>query len=275
MTASTSAPDRPGDQFRWLLADTWTIALRDFTHWRNRPGLMAFGWLFPVLMMTVFIALLGGVFGMATGGSYLDFVMPGILTMTMFFGLEGTMTAVSADASKGVTDRFRSLPINGLAVVAGRCVADMVNSVIGLAVTALAGLAFGWRPDVSPAAILAAVGVLLLLRFAMLWVGIFVGLRVKSQEGITAIQVLVWPLLFLSSVFIDTATMPRWLGTIAEASPLSAAATSVRQLLGGGASPGGESWFTENASLLAVAYPALLIVVFLPLSALSYRHLRR
>jgi len=274
MTTSTSAPDRPADQFRWLLADTWTIALRDFTHWRNRPGLMAFGWLFPVLMMTVFMALLGGVFGMATGGSYLDFVMPGILTMTMFFGLEGTMTAISADASKGVTDRFRSLPISGLAVVAGRCVADMVNSVVGLAVTALAGLAFGWRPDVSPVAFLAAVVVLLLLRFAMLWVGIFVGLRVKSQEGITAIQTLIWPLLFLSSVFIDTATMPRWLGTIAEANPLSAAATAARQLLGG-AGPGGESWFTENASLLAVAYPALLIVVLLPLSALSYRHLRR
>ncbi len=274
MTASTSNLDRPADQFRWLLADTWTIAVRDFTHWRNRPGLIAFGWLFPVLMIAAFIGLLGGVFGIATGGSYLDFVMPGILTMTMFFGLEGTMTAISADASKGVTDRFRSLPISGLAVVAGRCVADMVNSVVGLAVTVLAGLAFGWRPDVSATAILAALGVLLLLRFAMLWVGIFVGLRVKTQEGITAVQVLVWPLLFLSSVFIDTGTMPRWLGTIAEANPLSAAATAVRRLLGD-ASPGGESWFAENASFLALAYPALLIAVFVPLSALGYRHLRR
>lgn len=274
MTASTSTLDRPTDQVRWFLADTWTIALRDFTHWRNRPGVMAFGWLFPVLMMAVFIGLLGGALGMATGGSYLDFVMPGIFAMTMFFGLEGTMMAVSADASKGVTDRFRSMPISGLAVVAGRCVADMVDSVVGLSVTVLAGLAFGWRADASVPAILAAVGVLLLLRFAMLWVGIFVGLRVKSQEGITAIQVLVWPLLFLSSVFVDTTTMPRWLGTIAEANPLSATATAVRELLGV-VGPGGESWFTDNASLLAFAYPALLIAVFLPLSALRYRHLRR
>jgi ABC-2 type transport system permease protein len=274
MTTPTSTQDRPADLIRWLLADTWTIALRDFTHWRNRPGLMAFGWLFPVLMMAVFIGLLGGALGMATGGSYLDFVMPGILAMTMFFGLEGTMMAVSADASKGVTDRFRSLPISGLAVVAGRCVADMVNSIVGLAVTALAGLAFGWRPDASAPAVVAAVGVLLLLRFAMLWVGIFVGLRVKSQEGITAVQVLVWPLLFLSSVFVDTTTMPRWLGTIAEANPLSATAAAVREFLGAG-DPGGGSWFTDNASLLALAYPALLIAVFLPLSALRYRHLRR
>lgn len=274
MTTTTDTLGRPAAQFLSFLADTWTIALRDFTRWRNRPGLMAFGWLFPVLLMAVFIGLLGGALGMATGGSYLDFVMPGIFAMTMFFGLEGTMMAVSADASKGVTDRFRSLPISGLAVVAGRCVADMVNSVIGLAVTVLAGLAFGWRPEASATAILAAVGVLLLLRLAMLWVGIFVGLRVKSQEGITAIQVLVWPLLFLSSVFVDTATMPRWLGTIAEANPLSATVAAVRELLGG-VGPGGESWFTENASLLALAYPALLIAVFLPLSALGYRHLRR
>ena len=118
------------------------------------------------------------------------------------------MMAISADASKGVTDRFRSLPISGLAVVAGRCVADMVNSVVGLAVTVFAGLAFGWRPDASAPAILAALGVLLLLRFAMLWVGIFVGLRVKSHEGVTAIQVLVWPLLFLSSVLSTPAQCP-------------------------------------------------------------------
>ncbi|SDD67866.1 ABC transporter permease [Auraticoccus monumenti] len=274
MTSPTSTLDRPTDQLRRLLADTWTITLRDVTHWRNRPGLMAFGWLFPVLMMAVFIGLLGGALGMATGGSYLDFVMPGIFAMTMFFGLEGTMMAVSADASRGVTDRFRSLPISGLAVVAGRCVADMVSSVVGLAVTVLAGLGFGWRPDASVTAVLAALVVLLLLRFAMLWVGIFVGLRVRSHEGVTAVQVLVWPLLFLSSVFVDTSTMPRWLGTIADANPLSATATAVRQLLGG-VGPGGRSWFTENAVLLALACPAVLVAVFLPLSALGYRHLRR
>lgn len=266
--------DGPGDRFRWLLADTWTIARRDITHWRNRPGVIIFGWLFPVLMMAMFVGLMGGALGMSTDGPYLDFVMPGIFAMTMFFGLEGTMTAISSDASKGVTDRFRSLPISGLAVVGGRCVADMTNSIIGLGVTVIAGFAFGWRPDASAAAMLTALGLLLLLRVAMLWVGIYIGLQVKSQEGIGAVQVLVWPLLFLSSVFVDTTTMPSWLGTIAEANPLSATATAVRDLLAG-TSPEGTSWFAENAQFLAVAYPVLLVAIFLPLAASSYRRLRR
>jgi ABC-2 type transport system permease protein len=235
---------------------------------------MVFGWLFPVLMMAMFVGLLGGALGASTSGSYIEFVMPGIFAMTMFFGLEGTMTAVTTDAAKGVTDRFRSLPMSSSAVVAGRCLADMLNSVVGLAVVAAAGLAFGWRTDASAGAIVAAFGLLLLLRFAMLWVGILVGLVAKNQETVSAVQVLVWPLLFLSSVFVDTTTMPGWLGTIADANPLSATATAVRELLG---SPGwdGGSWFAENATVLAVAWPVLLVAVFLPLSVVGYRRLRR
>lgn len=266
--------DRPIDRLRWAVADTWTITRRELAHWRNRPGVVIFNWLFPVLMMAMFVGLLGGALGAATSGSYVDFVMPGILAMTMFFGLEATMSAVSTDASKGVTDRFRSLPMSGLAVVAGRCTADLANSVVALAVTVAAGLGFGWRPDAAAPAILAAFALLLLLRFAVLWVGVFVGLRLASPEAVTAVQVLVWPVLFLSSVFVDTATMPQWLGTIADANPLSATATAVRDLLG---SPGwaADSWFADNATALAVAWPVALVAIFLPLSAFGYRHLRR
>lgn len=274
MTALTATDDGVLDRSRRALADTWTITLRDLQHWRNRPGMIAFNWLFPVLLMSMFIGLLGGAFGAATGASYIDFVMPGAFAMAMFFGLEGTMIAVSTDASRGVTDRFRSLPMSGAAVTAGRCVADMINSAVGLTVVVMAGLLFGWRPEASAPAIAAGFALLLLLRFAMLWIGVFIGLKTKSQEAVTAIQVGVWPLLFLSSVFIDTSTMPRWLGTIAEANPLSATATAVRELFGN-PSFAGQSWFAENAVLLAVVWPTLIVLVFLPLSASAYRHLRR
>ncbi|GAA1981653.1 ABC transporter permease [Amycolatopsis minnesotensis] len=272
-TASTAFEDGLADRFRHAVADTWTITLRALHHWRNRPGVMIFGWLFPVLLMALFIGLLGGALGATTGGDYVDFVLPGAFAMAMFFGLDGTMSAVSSDASKGVTDRFRSLPMSGVAVVAGRCAADMINSVLGLAVVVLAGLAFGWRPDAALPAIAAAFGVLLLLRFAMLWIGVFIGLKARNQETVTAVQVAIWPLLFLSSVFVDTATMPRWLGTIAEYNPLSTTTTAVRELLGNPAAGG--SFAVDNAILLAVAAPVLLVAVFLPLSASGYRHLRR
>ncbi len=274
MTTLAPAHERPAGGLGSALADTWTITLRDLQHWRNRPGVMIFGWLFPVLMMGMFIGLLGGAIGAATGGSYVDFVMPGAFAMAMFFGLEGTMTTVSSDASKGVTDRFRSLPMSGVAVVAGRCAADMINSVISLIVVVIAGLIFGWRPDAAAPSIAAAFALLLLLRFAMLWIGVFIGLKAKSQEAVAAIQVVMWPLLFLSTVFIDTSTMPRWLGLIAEANPLSATATATRELLGN-PSFAGQSWFTDNAVLLALLVPAILAAIFLPLSASTYRRLRR
>lgn len=259
----------------YALADTWTMALRTIQHWRNRPGVVVFNWLFPVLMMAMFVGLMGGALGLSTSGDYVDFVMPGIFAMTMFFGLEGTMTAVSADASKGVTDRFRSLPMSGSAVVGGRCLADLMDSVIGLVVVAASGLAFGWRPDATVPEMLAAAGLLLLLRFAMLWIGVFIGLKVSSPEALSAVQVLVWPLLFLSNVFVDTSTMPRWLGTVAEANPLSATAAAVRGLLGSPGREGAGSWFAENATVLAIAYPVLIVAVFAPLSVSAYRHLRR
>lgn len=273
---TTIAPTykEPWNAIGTALADTWTITLRELQHWRNRPGLMIFGWLFPVLVLGMFIGLLGGAISGANGESYLEFIMPGALAMTMFFGLEGTMSAVSSDTSKGVTDRFRSLPMSGVAVVAGRCVADMINSVISLLVVVVAGVIFGWRPDASIGAIAAAFALLLLLRLAMLWIGVFVGLKAKSQEAVAATQVMVWPLLFLSSVFIDTSTMPRWLGILAEANPLSATATAARQLLGRPAEIG-QSWFTDHAITLAIIAPIALISVFLPLSARTYRRLRR
>ena len=83
-TPTAATGDSAGDRIRWALADTWTITLRDLLHWRNRPGVVISNWLFPVLMMAMFVGLLGGALGESTDGSYINFVMPGILAMTMF-----------------------------------------------------------------------------------------------------------------------------------------------------------------------------------------------
>lgn len=280
MTLTTTTPAPPTEPdgttvpILRALADTWTIVRRDLQHWRHSIGTRAFNWLWPIILMTLFLGLIGGALGDAVGGSYIDFVMPGVLAMTVFLGLEGTMAAVSQDASRGITDRFRSLPISGVAVVGGRCIADLLDSLVTLAVVIAGGMLFGWRPETTLSAALAAFGLLLLMRIAMLWTGIFVGLKAKTPESLGPINMMVWPILFFSSVFIDTSTMPAWLGVIADANPLSATATAIRELLG---SPvvGGGTWFAEHASILAVAWPALLIVIFLPLAVSTYRRLRR
>ncbi|MEV8635277.1 ABC transporter permease, partial [Streptosporangium sp. NPDC051023] len=221
MTTTTPLPaGSPLSALGWALADTWTITRRDLQHWALRPGTVIVGWVFPVMIVLMFGGLFGGAISVP-GGGYFDFLMPGMFAMAMFFGLEGTMMAVTTDAARGVTDRFRSMPMSPLAVVAGRCVADMLNSVVGLAVMVVTGLALGWRAHAGLASALAAVGLLLLLRFALLWVGVFAGLAVKGPESVTAVQILVWPAGFLSSVFVDPGTMPAWLGAIAEWNPLS------------------------------------------------------
>ena len=261
-------------RFAWALADVWTITCRDLLHWQQQPGVVILGWFFPIMIALMFGLLFGGAIRVPEGGSYFDALMPGIFTMTMLFGLETTMIAVTTDAARGVTDRFRSMPILASAVVLGRCLADLLNSIVGLVILLGAGLLLGWRWHNGLAPALAAVGLLLLLRFALLWVGIFMGLNAKGPESVVAVQILVWPVSFLSSIFVDPSTMPSWLGIAAQWNPLSATATATRQLF---MNPGwqGDSWVEQNAVWLAILWPGLIMLVFLPLAVHKYRRLSR
>jgi ABC-2 type transport system permease protein len=229
-------------------------------------------WFFPVLMVLMFGWLIGGAIHVPAGGSYFEFLMPGMFGITMFFGFGNTMIAVTTDASKGITDRFRSLPINGVAVVLGRCVVDMLDACVGLAILIGTGLLLGWRWHGSLATALSAFGLVLLLRFALLWIGIFIGLIVSRPESLTAVQILIWPLTFLSNVFVDPSTMPSWLGVIAQWNPLSVTITAMRELF---INPGWQahSWVTEHAVLMALFWPILIAAIFLPLSVRAYRRL--
>ena len=149
--------------------------------------------------------------------------MPGMFALTMLFGVEATMIAVTTDAARGVTDRFRAMPMARSAVVAGRGVADMLNSALGLVVLLACGLLVGWRWHGSAADALAAVGLLLLLRFALVWMGIYLGLVVRKPEAVARAD----PGLadrFPRNTFAAPDTMPGWLGVIADWNPLSATA---------------------------------------------------
>jgi ABC-2 type transport system permease protein len=257
---------------RWALADSWTITLRALSHWARQPGLVIMGVTFPLLLLVMFAYLLGGGIEVPGGGDYKEFLVPGVFAVTMFFGLEATMTAVNADAARGVTERFRSMPMASSAVVAGRSVADMLFSVVGLAVLVLAGLLVGWQWNEGLGNALHAFALLLLLRFAFIWVGIYLGLMVKSQESVAMVQVLVWPLAALSSTFTSTEHMPDWLGTIADWNPLSATLNATRELFGNPGA-GGDSWIAQHGELMALVWPLVIVAVFFPLSVRAYRAL--
>lgn len=257
---------------RWAVADGWAVAGRDLTHWMRQPWEIGFGLLFPVLMVLMFVYLLGGSMSVPDGGDYTEYLMPGMFAMAMVFGLGGTVTAVTTDAARGVTDRFRSLPMASSAVVVGRCLADMLRSTLALSVLVGFGMLVGWRWHGTFTEALAGFGLLLLLRFALVWIGVYVGLLARGQGAISVIQTLEFPIGFLSNAFVATATMPLWLGTIADWNPMSSTVTAVRGLFGNPVAVG-DTWITQNAPLMAVVWPLLLVAVFAPLCVHKYRDL--
>ncbi|MFD3745508.1 ABC transporter permease [Nocardia sp. NPDC058633] len=261
-----------GSTLSWAVADSWTMTRRELAHWVRQPAQVVVGLVFPVMLLLMFSYLIGG--GRGVDGDFTAFLVPGMLTMTMAFGLEATMLAVTQDLGKGVIDRFRSMPMNSGAVLVGRSIADMVQSVVGLTVMIAMGFAMGWRWHGGFASFLAAVGLLLLLRFAMLWIGIYLAMVAGKPELVQAVQILIWPIGFLSTAIASPESMPSWLGTIVEWNPMSATATAVRGLFG---NPGadGDSWAAVHAELLAVASPLALIAVFFPLAVRRFRDLSR
>src|SRR5579871_3230381 len=143
----------------WAVTDAWVITRRDLAHWARQPGaVIANTLVFPVMIVLMFGYLLGGAMTVPGGGDYRDFLMPGMFSMTMVFGIGATLSAVSADAARGVTDRFRSLPMAAPAVIAGRAAADLLNSAAALVVLVGSGLATGWHPQRGAARAIAALG---------------------------------------------------------------------------------------------------------------------
>ncbi|MFG2001514.1 ABC transporter permease [Spirillospora sp. NPDC048911] len=261
------------EKVRWTLVDGRVIAGQGFVHWVRNPTVVVSVLLYPIVVVLLFGYVLGSAMVVAGGGDYREYLMPGIFAQTMVFGVAATMAAVSSDVAKGVSDRFRAMPISQAGVVVGRSFADMVNSVIELAILVGCGLVVGWGWNEGPGRALAAAGLLLLLRFALIWVGIYVGLHI-APEAAGASWMLLMPLTFLANTFVSPSQLPAWLGAIAAWNPLSATVGATRELFGN-PGVGGDSWAAQHPVLLAVAWPVAIIAVFLPLAARRYRRLDR
>ncbi|WP_406218652.1 ABC transporter permease [Streptomyces canus] len=250
----------------YALTDSWIMTRRELAHWARQPVRVLVGLVFPVMLLLMFGYLVGG--GRGVEGEYVDYLVPGMLALTMAFGLEATMIAVTQDLNKGVIDRFRSMPMANGAVLVGRSAADMLQSVLSLAAMIGVGHAIGWRVHGGIGGLLAAVGLLLLFRFAMLWIGIHLAMVAGKPEMVQAVQILVWPIGFLSNAFATPDSMPGHLGTVVDWNPMSQTATAVRDQLGG---PGGE----PGHVWAAVLWPLALLAVFFPLALRRFARLSR
>jgi ABC-2 type transport system permease protein len=274
VTIAPTATTAVADRLRWALRDGWLVAQRDMAQWIREPQMIVWGLIFPVTFVLLFAYVFGSGIVVPGGGSYRSFLMPGIFAQTMAFGIGETLAAVQADTAKGVTDRFRSMPMAPSAVVVGRCLAGMVYSAASLTLLVITGLAIGWRWEGTAAEAAAAFVLLLLLRQAFLWIGIYLGLKAKSAEAANSMFGLLYPVTMLSSAFIAPELMPDWLGTVAEWNPLSSTITATRDLFG---NPGAEAsgWIGDHALLMAVLWPVLITVLTLPLAIRAFQRLSR
>ncbi|MFE3887012.1 ABC transporter permease [Streptomyces lydicus] len=270
----SGADDGPARRLYWAFADCLTIVRRDLTHLVRQPVIIAWQLGFPIVSVLLFVYVFGSAMNVGGGVDYPTFAMPGIFAMTISFGFMNTAVAIVVDRDHGVTDRFRSLPMATSAVVSGRGVADVIGAAVDLVVLAAIAVVVGWRSHGSPAATLAAFGLLLLLRFALTWIGVYLGLLAPNQESAGGLYAVAFPFGMISSVFTPPSMMPDWLGTIAMWNPVSSTAGAIRELFGNPATTGG-SWVEQHAVLMAVLWPVALTAVFLPLAVRRFRRLSR
>jgi ABC-2 type transport system permease protein len=268
------APTGLAARLRAALRDSWLIAERDMAQWVREPQIIIWGLVFPVVFVLLFAYVFGSGIQVPGGGNYREFLMPGIFAQTMAFGIGETVAAVQADTAKGVTDRFRSMPIAPSAVVVGRCIANVIYSAAGLALMIVCGLGIGWRWHGTVGEAVAAIGLLLALRVAFLWVGIWLGLKARSAETANSLFGLLYPVTMLSSAFIDPELMPDWLGTVAEWNPISSTITAARELFGN-PGVGGSGWIADHAMLMAVVWPLVISALTLPLAVRAFHRLSR
>lgn len=260
---------------RYAVADGWTMTRRNLAHILRAPEEIIIYFSLPIVFVLVFGYVFGSGMAVPGGGDYREFLLPGVFVMTMLYGLGATATSLALDAGRGVVDRFRSMPMARSALVTGRSIADLFRALLELATLVVCGLLVGWQWRNGVADALLAVGLILLLRFAITWAGIYLGLVVGNPDLVGVIVFpAAFPLTAISNVFVAPELMPGWLGTVSEWNPLSATVAATRELFGN-PGLGGSSWPAEHALLLAVAWPVLLIAVFAPLAIRRYRHLSR
>jgi ABC-2 type transport system permease protein len=220
----------------------------------------------PIMFTVMFTYLFGG----ALAGSprtYLQFLLPGILVQTVVFTSIYTGLTLNTDISKGVTDRFRSMPIWQLSPIVGAMLGDTIRYSISAFIVVLIGLLMGYRPEAGAAGVVFAIGLLNLFALGFSWIFIVIGLLVRTPSAVmTSSWLILMPATFASNIYVDPATMPGWLQTIVAHNPVAILVDAVRGIMSGAATAGGIG--------LALIAPALITAIALPVVLLLYRRER-
>jgi ABC transporter DrrB family efflux protein len=252
---------------RSAVTDTAVVTGRNLRHFIRQPDLLVFSTIQPVLFVLLFVYVFGGAIGRSLPGgvAYVDFLLPGIFAQSVTFGASQTAVGLKEDLERGVVDRFRSMPMARSAVLAGRTVADLVRNILIIGLMIAVGYLVGFRFLGGVAGAVACVAVVAAFGLALSWIFAFVALTVRGAETAqTAGFVVIFPLVFASSVFVPVSTFPDWLQAFAKINPVTVTADAARSF----------AFYGTPASLgAAAAWIGGLLAVFIPLSVWRYRRI--
>jgi len=250
------------------LTDTAVVTMRNLRHFWRQPDLLIFSTIQPVMFVLLFVYVFSGAIGKALppGVSYVDYLLPGIFVQSVTFRASQTAVGLSEDLRLGVIDRFRSMPMARSAVLVGRTTADLVRNILIIGLMIVVGYLVGFSFQAGVLAALGCVAIIAAWGIALSWIFAFVSLVVRGAESAqTAGFVILFPLVFASSVFVPVQTLPDWLQKIAKVSPVTLVANAARGFASTGGVPDSLGW--------ALAWIVGILVVFVPLSVWRYRRM--
>jgi ABC transporter DrrB family efflux protein len=255
-------------ELRAAVSDGAIVTGRNLRHFVRQPQLLVFSTIQPIMFVLLFAYVFGGAIegSLPAGVDYIDFLLPGIFVQSVAFRATQTAVGLSQDLERGVVDRFRSMPMARSAVLVGRTLADLVRNVAIIALMIVVGYLIGFRFQAGVLDAIAAIAVVSAFGLALSWIFAFVALTVRGAEAAQAAGfVVIFPIVFASSIFVPVASMPDWLQAFAEVSPVTLAANTARSYALQGGVPGSLGG--------AAAWIFGLLAVFVPLCVWRYRRM--
>lgn len=245
-----------------FLADTLVMFRRCARRTLRSTDTLVISLTMPILMMLLFTYVFGG--AIDVGGSYLDYVVPGIMLLCTGFGASITATSVCTDMTKGSVDRFRTLPMYRQALAAGHLTEGVVRTMAAIVIAVTVAVALGYRPGSGPLGWLAAAGLIGLFVTAITWIAVALGMAASNPEAAGGLTYAITFIPYVSSAFVPTHTMPSWLRGIADRQPATPVVDSVRGLLDGTGADRG---------LAAVLWCTALAAIGFACASVSFRRL--
>jgi ABC-2 type transport system permease protein len=247
------------------LKDTWTMAKRSLRHIVRSPDTIITVVLTPIALLLLFVYVFGGALGQQTGSvSYVNYLTPGIIIMTVISGIAYAAYRLSADIQRGIINRFRTMPVAPSSILGGQATSSTLSNLFSSLLVLAVAIAIGFRSSAGFAEWLVFGGLVALFTLAVTWMAIFFGLLAKSAEGAGSFSYILMLLIFISPSFVPTGSMTPLLRGFANNQPLTPIVETMRSLLISG-TPGGKAW-------IALAWCVGILIVFYLASLRLYRN---